>query len=100
MSGNGQEARAKDVLATLKQLLSLEHVPPIVVLADQAEDPLSIEALKMGAQDVLTKAHLTGELLSRAARYAVERALLGREGPWTALRAARPTSRGRRAAEG
>ncbi|MBV8880234.1 MAG: PAS domain S-box protein, partial [Planctomycetaceae bacterium] len=66
-------------LDELQALLSRETSVPVIALIDQAGNPLALEALRMGAQDVLAKDRLTGESLSRAARYALERTLLSRE---------------------
>ncbi len=52
---------------------------PILLLCDHPDHALSLEALRMGAQDVLPKDRLTADALSRASRYALERTILTRE---------------------
>ncbi|WP_444994662.1 EAL domain-containing protein [Aliikangiella sp. IMCC44359] len=46
---------------------------PIVVLTGQDDLALAVESLKRGAQDYLSKKHVTPEVLSRSLRYAQER---------------------------
>src|SRR5579862_48071 len=46
---------------------------PMVVLAQVDDEPLAIEALRLGAQDFLSREHLAGATLLRALRYAIER---------------------------
>lgn len=52
-----------------------EHSPtaPIVVLSGMEEEELAIQALQYGAQDYLCKSTVTGDLLRRSLRYAMER---------------------------
>jgi diguanylate cyclase (GGDEF)-like protein/PAS domain S-box-containing protein len=60
----------------LDALTSLHHVTPdvpIVLLTDRDEDHLAIRAVQEGAQDVIIKQQISGPLLGRALRYAVER---------------------------
>jgi two-component system, cell cycle sensor histidine kinase and response regulator CckA len=51
------------------------HVPdlPIVVLTGSNDERLAAKAMQAGAQDYLVKGQVTGELLSRSLRYAIER---------------------------
>lgn len=51
---------------------------PIVVLTGQDDLDLAVEALKKGAQDYLSKNHITPEILSRSLRYAKERKYIER----------------------
>jgi DNA-binding response OmpR family regulator len=46
---------------------------PIVVLTATGEEEAALRALRAGAQDYLVKTELTGSLLSRVTRYAIER---------------------------
>ena len=46
---------------------------PLVVLTRLDDEQAALEAVKQGAQDYLTKDQVTGPLLARAIRYAVER---------------------------
>jgi two-component system, cell cycle response regulator len=46
---------------------------PMVVLAQFADEPLAVEALRLGAQDFLMRENLSGATLLRALRYAIER---------------------------
>ena len=46
---------------------------PIVVLTGRSDEETGMEAVKEGAQDYLLKAELSGSLLARSIRYAVER---------------------------
>lgn len=49
-----------------------EAVPPVVVLTS-ADDDLAAKALRLGAQDYLTKGELEARQLSRVVRFAIER---------------------------
>jgi len=73
------DSRSPQPLAPLQQIRARDAALPIIVLVDHTEDPSSLEALRLGAQDILGKDRLTGESVSRAARYALERTLLDRE---------------------
>jgi PAS domain S-box-containing protein/putative nucleotidyltransferase with HDIG domain len=46
---------------------------PIVVMSDLADEELAIKTVQEGAQDYLVKGQITGDLLVRAMRYAIER---------------------------
>lgn len=46
---------------------------PIVVLSGLADDAITIEAVRRGAQDYLVKGEISGPLVMRVMRYAIER---------------------------
>ena len=52
-----------------------EHVPsiPVIVLTGLDDMELSLQAVKAGAADFLTKGRVDGDILMRAIRYAIER---------------------------
>lgn len=52
---------------------------PIVLLSDAKDERVALRAVQAGAQDFLLKEELTGSLLLRALRYAVERNRLQQE---------------------
>lgn len=58
---------------TLCRTQSLAVEAPIVVLTGLNDDLLAIKALQTGAQDYLVKGQVTGDLLVRSMRYAIER---------------------------
>ena len=49
------------------------EVPVVILTGSFEEDAIALEAMKQGAQDFLTKDRLSGPVLSRAVRYAIER---------------------------
>jgi signal transduction histidine kinase len=60
-------------LEGLSRLRSMAPEVPIVVLTGAANESLGVRAVAAGAQDYLLKSEVSGPLLSRAVRYAVER---------------------------
>lgn len=60
-------------IQTLVDLLHYAPLTPIVVLTDQDDDALGVQALQSGAQDYLVKQHSSDHRLIRAIRYAIER---------------------------
>ncbi|MBE9109779.1 response regulator [Nodosilinea sp. LEGE 07298] len=59
--------------ATFTQLQQQERNVPIVVTTGLNDETLALNAVQAGAQDYLVKGHITGELLVRSIRYAIER---------------------------
>ncbi|MCB5166188.1 fused response regulator/phosphatase [Streptomyces bambusae] len=62
-----------DELATLRRVLQLAPGHAVLVLTSEADSERAAEAVRVGAQDYLSRDELDGRLLSRAIRYAVER---------------------------
>jgi serine phosphatase RsbU (regulator of sigma subunit) len=60
-------------LQGLQRLLLQEPATAIVVLTGLSDEYLGAEAVRAGAQDYLVKGDVTGKLLHRVIRYAVER---------------------------
>ncbi|MGG6238365.1 response regulator [Nodosilinea sp. AN01ver1] len=59
--------------ATFEQLHQQERNVPIVVTTGLNDETLALNAVQAGAQDYLVKGQITGELLVRSIRYAIER---------------------------
>ena len=60
-------------LATFSKLHARQPAVPVVVLSGAADEQLAIQAVQAGAQDYLVKGTETGQGLTRALRYAIER---------------------------
>lgn len=60
-------------LETLKRIRSANSAIPLVVLTVNEDEPLALEAIKLGAQDYLPKSSMNAPLLSRILHYAMER---------------------------
>ncbi len=60
-------------LANIPRLLSAAPSVPLVVLTGTDDEQLAVQAVHEGAQDYLVKGQVTGALLVRALRYAIER---------------------------
>ena len=60
-------------LETLTTIIKMSPKMPIVVLSGLADDATTIEAVKLGAQDYLVKGEVSGSMLVRVLRYAIER---------------------------
>ena len=60
-------------LPTLHDLRKAEPNIPVIVLSGNKDQELAVAAVRDGAQDYLVKGQIDGNLLARAARYAVER---------------------------
>jgi len=60
-------------METLKQIRKTNTSTPIVILTVNEDEPLALEAIKLGAQDYVPKSQLTSGLLPRTLHYAIER---------------------------
>jgi len=60
-------------MATVKMLAAVAKHLPFVVLTGLADHEVGFEAVNAGAQDYLVKGQVTGEMLLRSIRYAIER---------------------------
>ncbi|QDV49654.1 hybrid sensor histidine kinase/response regulator [Gimesia fumaroli] len=60
-------------IESLSQILAESPVTPVITLATKDDDALSSKIIQTGAQDYLIKAELTGPILYRTIRHAVER---------------------------
>ncbi len=65
--------------ALLQELRLLQPHAALVVVTGRTEEDLALRALGLGAQEYLFKGGLTGEILRRAARLALERKRIERE---------------------
>ncbi len=67
---NLPDSRGLDTLnTTIKRFPKI----PVVVLSGLADDAITIEAVRRGAQDYLVKGEISGPLVMRVMRYAIER---------------------------
>lgn len=60
-------------LDTLIKVHALAPEVPIVVLSHAEDESMAVKAVRMGAQDFLVKSHISGLMLARSLRYALER---------------------------
>ncbi len=60
-------------LDTLRDLLRQVTTIPVVVLSGLADDRTTLEAVRQGAQDYLVKGEMSGSIMARVLRYAIER---------------------------
>jgi len=67
---NLSDSRGLDTLARVQNHAQDAH---ILVMASEVDESLAIQAMRNGAQDYLTKGHLTPDAFRRLARYAMER---------------------------
>jgi PAS domain S-box-containing protein len=67
---NLPDSRGLDTITT-----TIKRFPkiPVVVLSGLADDETTIEAVRQGAQDYLVKGEISGPLVMRVVRYAIER---------------------------
>ncbi len=63
-------------IETLRSVMAVTSDEVIIVLTGADDEELSLEALQVGAQDYLYKDRLSGEVLRRSIRYAIERSNL------------------------
>ncbi|HEU5261985.1 MAG TPA: diguanylate cyclase response regulator [Gemmatimonadales bacterium] len=64
---------ARRGFATFAELRALAPAVPFLFLSDTDDERRGLEAVRAGAQDVLVKGAVDGELLARALRHAIER---------------------------
>ncbi len=62
-----------DGLEGLKQIRKVNRGVPVIVLTVREEEPIAMEALKLGAGDYLGKSQLNSAMLTRVLRYTIER---------------------------
>jgi len=62
-----------DGMQTLKQIRKTNTSTPIVILTVNEDEPLALEAIKLGAQDYVPKSQMHSGLLPRTLHYAIER---------------------------
>lgn len=60
-------------LVTVGAIQAAAHDVPVVVLTGSTDEQLSLDAMRVGAQDYLKKSELRPEIVARAIRYAIER---------------------------
>jgi signal transduction histidine kinase len=60
-------------LGNISRMLHAAPAVPLVVLTGMDDEQLAVQAVHQGAQDYLVKGQVTGPLLVRALRYAIER---------------------------
>jgi DNA-binding response OmpR family regulator len=60
-------------IATFQRLRQAVPLVPVIVLTGSNDEDLGVAAARDGAQDYFVKGQLSGVLLSRAIRYAIER---------------------------
>ena len=66
-------------LETYRMLRHVAPDLPIIVLTGNADQELAVAAVREGAQEFLVKGHISGDLLIRAVRYAIERKRVEKE---------------------
>jgi two-component system sensor histidine kinase/response regulator len=64
---------ARDGLEILREALAIGCSAPVVILSGQGDNTVDLAAMRAGAADYLVKGRISGELLERALRHAVER---------------------------
>lgn len=58
---------------TFRRLHQADTKPAIILLTNLDDENLALQAIREGAQDYLVKSELSGDLLVRSIRYAIER---------------------------
>ncbi len=58
---------------TFRQVIAAAPKTPIILLTNLDDEDLALQAIRNGAQDYLLKTELSGQLLARAVRYAIQR---------------------------
>ena len=62
---------SRDGLELLREAREARVAPPIIVLTGQGDEAVAVEAMRAGAADYLSKAHLSVELLERTIHHAL-----------------------------
>jgi PAS domain S-box-containing protein len=62
---------SRDGLSLLREVRTRGVETPVIVLTSHGAEEVAVEAMKAGAADYLSKAHLSSEALERAVRYAL-----------------------------
>jgi PAS domain S-box-containing protein len=62
---------SRDGLALLREVRQRGVMTPVIVLTSRGAEEVAVEAMKAGAADYLSKAHLSVEALERTIRYAL-----------------------------
>lgn len=60
-------------LQTLKEYVSLDYGPPVVVMTGLDDEDTALSSLRFGAQDYLVKSRFGSENILRAIKYSIER---------------------------
>lgn len=60
-------------LETFERLFAHAAKTPIIILSGRLDEALALETVKRGAQEYLMKGEITGAMLARSIRYAIER---------------------------
>ena len=58
---------------TFRQVIASAPKTPIILLTNLDDEALALQAIRSGAQDYLLKTELSGQLLARSVRYAIQR---------------------------
>ena len=65
-------------LRTVQEIERVAPQTPVVVLTGLDDEAVALDAVRAGAQDYLVKSEVSGHLLARVIRYAIERNRVGR----------------------
>ncbi|MBN2018175.1 MAG: PAS domain S-box protein [Candidatus Cloacimonetes bacterium] len=60
-------------LSTITKLLQCEKKVPIIVLTGLEDEKIALDAIRLGAQDYITKSNINPDVLVRILRYSIER---------------------------